>query len=534
MRRLRRWFESRRLLIQHLLVGAVPTLALAGLAHRVLALPQEVVLAVLLTGGSCTAAAAALAWQTAKVLRGFSIGSQVLRRSTVHDEHNFPLSHTSADVQRACVSLRRLVEGTRRRQRVLVAHAEVLGHRLEARTHELSTLQNLSIGLASKSDLNELVDEALGALEQTMAYSSASVWSRGEREAGGHVVLMGYRHASDQIDQMPAEDLTGMRLSRQNLQRYEQIEREGLPVVENQVRQSLLSWLWSFLSDDARTSELYRSTRAWMAVPLKSRESVMGVLRVDHSDPDYFDEQRMRLLSAVGSQTGLAMRHAQLLAQQKDMAVVAERNRIARDLHDAVSQTLFAANVIAGTVATLADRGDLEAGERLRRQAQTLQRLNRGALSEMRLLMFELRPDAIEQTPLAELLGHAIEALACRGEVVVTQQLDREDRLPAAVRVQLYRIAQEALSNVARHSGASEVLVRWQAPADGPVVLTITDNGRGFETGLHRPGHFGLGNMADRAAEIGARLEFISSPDQGTSVRIEHSTALISDNPDPP
>jgi signal transduction histidine kinase len=392
------------------------------------------------------------------------------------------------------------------------------------RTHELSTLQDLSIGLASKTELHELVAEALSALEQTMAYTSASVWSRTARDEGGQVVLMGYRQNDDEAGETPTDDLTGMRLSRANLQRYEHIEREGEAIVENRVRQSLLSWLWSWLSDDARTSGLYRGTKAWMAVPLKSREAVMGVLRVDHEEPDFFDAERVRLLTAVGSQTGLAMRHAQLLSQQKDQAVVAERNRIARDLHDAVSQTLFAANVIAGTLGRLAARlveMDPNAGA-LQQQAEALERLNKGALSEMRLLMFELRPDALQHLPLAELLQHAIDALASRGTIEVSHRLAREDRLPSATRVQLYRIAQEALSNIGRHSGASHAVIEWIVPEQGTGGrLRIADDGHGFDAGVSPPGHFGLRNMAERAAEIGATWHIASGPDEGTEIRLE-------------
>jgi signal transduction histidine kinase len=263
-----------------------------------------------------------------------------------------------------------------------------------------------------------------------------------------------------------------------------------------------------------------------MAVPLKSRETVMGVLRVDHQEPDFFDAERVRLLTAVGSQTGLAMRHAQLLAQQKDQAVVAERNRIARDLHDAVSQTLFAANVIAGTLSRLAARvaeGEVGLGvTALQEQAAALERLNKGALSEMRLLMYELRPDALQHLPLAELLQHAIDALACRGTIEVSQRLVREDRLPSKTRIHLYRIAQEALSNIARHSGAGHAVVEWIVSGSGKGGrLRIADDGHGFTPGTSPPGHFGLSNMAERAAEIGATWSLTSGPEEGTEIRLE-------------
>lgn len=519
----RRHFDSRPLPWQFAGLIIVPAAVACSTLHWGFHVDSQVVLAVGLTAAAATSLTVWQALRVTQALRQIGASTQALRRSTPDDPSNFPLQTASAELQRASASLRRLVEVYKRRQLLLMSQAEVLGRRLEMRTHELSTLQDLSIGLASKSELHELVDEALGALEQTMAYSSASVWSRTDRESGAQVVLMGYRQVEDDAaSPVTPEDLTGMRLSRTNLQRYEQIEREGRPIIENRVRQSLLSWLWEMLSDDARTSGLYRGTRAWMAVPLKSRDTVMGVLRVDHEEPDYFDDERVRLLNAVGSQTGLAMRHAQLLSQQKDMAVVAERNRIARDLHDAVSQTLFAANVIAGTLGRLASREEGSAATAIREQAAVLERLNKGALAEMRLLMFELRPDALQQTPLADLLQHAIEALASRGHIEITQRLARQDNLPSATRVQIYRIAQEALSNIGRHSGASHAVIEWMVADGGQNLrLRIADDGHGFDPSQQHPGHFGLSNMAERAAEIGASYSITSGPDEGTEIRVE-------------
>jgi NarL family two-component system response regulator LiaR len=483
----RRHFDSRPLVWQFSLLILAPALLVAALLHGVAHVSGEVIVAVLVTAVLAALAAGALAWRLGRVLRELASGIHTLRRSpAAAHEINVPLLGVSAELQRASAALRRLIEVWRRRQLQLIAQTETLGRRLALRTHELTTLQDLAIGLASKSELRELIDEALGALEQTMAYSSASVWSRLDRASGGKVVLMGYRQGDMATAGLSSgEDLTGMRLSRANLQRYEQIERDGRPIVENRVRQSLLSWLWSWLADDARTSGLYRGTKAWMAVPLKSRETIIGVLRVDHDEPDYFDDERVRLLSAVASQTGLAMRHAQLLAQQKDMAVVAERSRIARDLHDAVSQTLFAANVLAGTLVRLSERIEAPESAAIRAQATALERLNKGALAEMRLLMFELRPDALQATPLADLLQQAIEALACRGTIDITQRLAPHDRLPSATRVQIYRIAQEALSNIGRHSCAQYALVEWVVGDDGRGGrLRIVDDHPMIRTGL--------------------------------------------------
>ena len=308
-------------------------------------------------------------------------------------------------------------------------------------------------------------------------------------------------------------DLMGLRLSRSNLQRYGQTGREGKAMIENRRRQRLLSWLSGMVTDDARTTPLYRNTRSWMAVPLKVQTNVSGVLRVSHQEPDYFDEDRTRLLSAVADQTALALSHANALALQRDAAAVYERNRIARELHDAVSQKLFAANLLAGALARSSG-----ADEAVREQAQVLERLNRSALAEMRMMLFELRPDALASVRMPELLQQAVEALVGRGGVEVTIDIDDAAPLPTAQRIEIYRIAQAALSNIARHSGASHAHLQWSTPTDGPAVLRVKDDGCGFVAEAEHPGHFGVTNIRERASSLGANLVIQSAPGEGTEI----------------
>lgn len=465
------------------------------------------------------ATAAAACWPARRVHRAhedLADAARHLAQDSASDTAQLPHAHPSDDADRCTLALRRLVELWRARRQELEARNALLGAQLQARTHELSTLQDLSIGLNKHTEMGALVGEALRALEQTMDYASASIWARSELSPTEPVVLMGYRSQASELAGTGVDDLTGLRLSRANLQRYEQIETDGEPIVENRPHQSLLSWLWAMVTDDARTSALYRNTRAWMAVPLAVRNGVLGVLRVDHAEQDFFDAERKRLLLAVGSQTALAMRHAHLLERQRDLAVAAERNRIARDLHDAVSQTLFAANILAGTLSR-----DEQLSEAARGQVATLERLNRSALAEMRMMLFELRPDALESVRLPELLQHAVEALQGRGGVEVTTEIAAEPAPPARLRVEVYRIAQEALSNIGRHSGASHVHVGWTVAAGGRGRLHIADDGCGFDTAAEHPGHFGLENMHERARSVGAQLTIKSAPGEGTELLLE-------------
>ena len=536
----RRLFDERPLAAQFALLGT----ALAGVLGvalwwwlpSVMAAPAAMAAA---AGALAMAGTSAvLARRSASGLARIQASARQLRQDDDGTPVNFAPEHSCPELQQTSQALQRLLDAQRARVRALLAAQLALAQRLQLRSHELSTLQDLSIGLASKSDLHELVDEALGALEQTVEYSSATIWSREARapqrsQAPGEepgqspasspaseprVVLMGYRRAGDSADS--ARELRGQRLSKQNLAHFLTIEREREAIIVNHSRQNLLSWLWAKVTDDASSSSLYRATRAWMALPLKFRDEVLGVLRVDHHEQGYFDAERARLLHAIGSQAALAMRHARLQEQERVNAVVAERNRIARELHDAVSQTLFAAHLQAGTLATLAGASELDA-DSLRRQAHELERQIQGALAEMRMLMFELRPDALSKAQLSELLPHVIGALQCRGDFEVDARIAANEPLSEPQRMHVYRIAQEAIANVARHSQARHVAIEWKVDPGHAASLRIADDGQGFEPALARPGHFGLENMQSRAREMGATLTLTSAPGQGSSVLLQ-------------
>jgi signal transduction histidine kinase len=457
--------------------------------------------------------------QQAQAWLALGRATRPLRHDPPADDAQLPWLPHHAQMREASAALRRMVAMAQAQRQALQARNAQLGQQLQQRTHELSTLADLSVGLADSGDLFELVDEALKALASTLDYTSASVWARDRRGGGAQVVLAGYHSRDPAVDDGAGTALRGQRLSRSNLQRYEQIEAQREPLIDNDARQGLLSWLWEKVTDDARSSALYRSTRSWMALPMRFREVVMGVMRVDHDEAGYFDAERARLLRAVSSQAALAMHHAQLLVQARDVAVATERHRIARDLHDAVSQTLFASNVIAGTLTRqAAEHGD---SAQLATQARTLERLNRGALAEMRMLLYELRPDALDSLRLDELLAPPIEALACRGDMQVSAQLGTGDALPPATRLHLYRMAQEALSNASRHSAARQVVVEWQPQAPDGALLRIHDDGQGFDPQASRAGHFGLDNLASRALELGAQLHITSQPGQGCEIRVQ-------------
>lgn len=202
-----------------------------------------------------------------------------------------------------------------------------------------------------------------------------------------------------------------------------------------------------------------------------------------------------------------------LAAQAAEAAVANERNRLARDLHDAVTQTLFSASLLADVIPDLWEINQTEARNRL----EELRQLTRGALAEMRTLLMELRPAALTHASLPELLRQLTEAVIGRARLPVELTMEGECCLTPEVQVALYRIAQEALNNVVKYAKATQVNVALRLTPEA-VRLSVLDNGIGFDPAAVPPNHLGLRIMRERAEGIGARLSIYSEPGEGTQV----------------
>ncbi len=205
----------------------------------------------------------------------------------------------------------------------------------------------------------------------------------------------------------------------------------------------------------------------------------------------------------------------------KERAAIQERSRLARDLHDAVSQTLFSASLIAEVLPRLWERNPEEGRKRL----EEIRQLTRGALAEMRTLLLELRPAALVDADLGDLLRQLAESITGRARIPVKVEVEGHCPPSAELKVALYRIAQEALNNVAKHSKASQATVSLHCQLD-KIELIIRDNGTGYEVNSRSPSSLGLGIMEERAKGINATVSISSQTGQGTTI-----TVLWNNNP---
>jgi len=251
----------------------------------------------------------------------------------------------------------------------------------------------------------------------------------------------------------------------------------------------------------------------WMGVPLIYRDQVIGVMAFDHEQPGAYTEHHAGVALAVASQAAVAIANARLLAEVQGVAAQAERQRLARELHDAVTQQLFSASLIGEVLPQIWAANPEQGAAYL----EDLRLLTKGALAEMRALLVELRPSALTDTPLPDLLQQLVAALSGRTRVPVKLEVEGEARLPDDAQVALYRVAQEALQNIAKHAKAQHVWVHL-CLAPERAKLTVRDDGRGFDRAHVPADHFGLGIMQERMASVGGTVTVETAPGQGTTL----------------
>lgn len=255
----------------------------------------------------------------------------------------------------------------------------------------------------------------------------------------------------------------------------------------------------------------------FLGVPIRDGEDVLGIIFLaNKQSPGGFTQDDEDLLTLFAAHAAIAMTNARLYEHNRELTVVAERNRMARELHDAVAQKLFSLRLTARTASALAERDP----ERTVRELAQVERLAAEALAELRAVIFELRPADLADGLVASLRKH-VEVLDRAHEATVRLAADDAVVLPEEQEAVAFRITQEALYNALRHAQAGTVEVRL-ATDDARAVLEVADDGSGFDASdTENQGGLGLASMRDRAYSIGGELTIDAAPGRGTTVRLE-------------
>jgi signal transduction histidine kinase len=281
-----------------------------------------------------------------------------------------------------------------------------------------------------------------------------------------------------------------------------------------------------FLTDTSDTTDLPNSqlfekydVRSISAVSLIREQQLIGMLGI-YCFHEYreFTPDELALLKGLADQATQAIDNARLRIQAEQAAVTEERNRLARDLHDSITQSLYSQMLYSEAASRRLTSGDVqEVSEHLSVLRQTAHQ----ALQDMRLLIYELRPQVLDEEGLIAAINARLEAVEGRSGQHTELNADGDLHLSPKVEATLYRIVQEALNNVLKHANAQKIIVSL-TQIDGLVTLEVIDDGSGFDVASSQSlGSFGLQGMRERVSQMGGTIEVYSKPSEGTRVKVE-------------
>lgn len=377
---------------------------------------------------------------------------------------------------------------------------QLLEQRVADRTRRLSALYDILYVASDPSDLHTTIARSLARVMNAIQAQVGIIHLL--TESGNALRLVAQQGLSEtaatRIDQIPVED--------SQLAGWVVAHRQPLIIPK--------------MSEDPRAANLsYSSTfDVYIGVPIVGNDEVRGVFSILSEDLSRTAaREEMALLVSVGEQLGVVVENARLRQKAEQLVLLEERNRLARELHDSVTQSLYSVTLFAEAGRNLIQSGEHERASRLFEDVlETVQQ----ALKEMRLLVHRLRPSLLETEGLARALQHRLRAVEGRAgvknQLIVKGKLDMNTEVEEA----LYYVAQEALNNAIKHAVASEVRLFLQQDGQGIIALSVTDNGTGFdpETAAEGGG-LGLTSMRERIEKLGGAVTVQSVVGQGTTVR---------------
>jgi signal transduction histidine kinase len=378
---------------------------------------------------------------------------------------------------------------------------------VQERTRELQALMRVSANLTAQLDLEPLLQLIIEEIRSLADYGRASIYL-----AQGEALLLLASRSRQAIDPPPtsysmaATDMGPL---------WQQVARRQ-PVIIDDMHTDIefVGPLRKILGNE-RFESAVRNVHAQLVVPLALKDRVIGMITLTHEQPAYYTRHHADLLSAIGIQAAIAIENARLFEQAQELAATNERQRLARELHDSVSQALYGIVLGARTARTLLETSPEKAMEPL----DYVLSLAAAGQAEMRALLFELRPESLEMEGLIVALEKQIAATSARYALTIASDLGTEPELGLPEKEAFYRICQEALHNIVKHARAENATVRLSL-SDGALSLEIRDDGVGFDTSASHPGHMGLISMSERASAIGGKMLLDSTPGQGSMVTL--------------
>jgi PAS domain S-box-containing protein len=425
-------------------------------------------------------------------------------------EHKGFLSNYGVQLRRrdgslfyASLNLSRLVMNG---EEVALGIVDDVTEQVEAR-QAMALLHQMSFDLISITDLQLLITQVVPRLSKVLDFQYAALMLV---EAGeGSLTIYAYSSTTLQpelmVQHVPIESWPSLQAVLNG--------RETTYVPDLQASEVIQAEL-----DGIKMKEwaaALKSGRSWLSVPMLAGERTIGLLNLFHPQAGYYEAADIELASTFANQLAVAIENIHLNELSRRAAAAGERSRIARDLHDSVTQTLFSASVLAEAIPRTWNKNQ-DTG---RKNLEKLSRLIRGALAEMRSLLVELRSEEKPGQNLSQLLSTLAEGARARSNMAVVVNIEGDQEPPADVSLTIYRITQEALNNVIKHAIARRLdIALLKEPLQ--VILSIKDDGRGFDPDAIPAGHLGISIMAERARKIGGDFQILSEPGRGTEIRV--------------
>jgi ligand-binding sensor domain-containing protein/signal transduction histidine kinase len=412
------------------------------------------------------------------------------------------------------VGYRLRVRGIEARTRELESQVEERTHDLELRTHELELRKNAAEGLREILIIlnsNRSLEESLDYIVHQVAILTQAdeVLIFKHDSDLGPAIIASYTTRSKPADLVEVDSVAARLLDGRSIIFSNNLDGEGATLISS--------------------SQNANDYKAVLGHPLSIGSDPYGGLVLYFSEDRHFSDEDIELSSTFADQAMLAIANDKLRDRAEQTAVALERSRLARDLHDAVTQTLFSASLIAEVMPATWE-ADHDEGRHLLKE---LRQLSRGALAEMRTLLLELRPAALADANIGGLLHQLADSLTGRTGTPVVLIIDGPCFLPPEVHVTLYRIAQEALNNVVKHANATEISVSLKChpsnqdeESQNDAILVVRDNGDGFDPDCIASDCLGLAIMRERAQAIGVSLEIVSQIGTGTTITVEWKESM--------
>jgi len=412
------------------------------------------------------------------------------------------LASIALDNARLHTSLQQELVERRRAEAELQKAYQTLERRVSERTRELEILNSIATAVNRSLNLMEVFEYAIHTSGDALGLEVGAAFRLDEEAAQDpdpRLMLLAHRGLSAEF--LPFVEHLPLRGSM-----IEKAVPGGGPLV----------WKPSeYLMEPVRGALVKEGLAFGISVPFMTQGRLLGAMVLGSRRERALSLEELSLLSSIGQQVSMAVKNARLYDRAQQMAALEERNRLAQELHDSVTQSLYSLTLYAEAAARLLEAGQpKKAAGQLRELGDTA----REALQEMRLLIFELKPLDLEKAELAEAIRSRLDAVEGRVGLKADLRVTGEAPVGNPLKLELYHVAREALNNVLKHACAQNVCVFLTLGPD-EVALEVNDDGKGFDPQIGKAsGGMGLGGMAERARRVGGEFAVQSRPGHGTRV----------------